>query len=177
MINIQAADIHLRNMFHGIEIIVDMAKRFKNSIIFIDEAEKILGNGRYEEDNSLLGEFHQCLDGVDSREIQSIIILAVNDINRFGRTLLDRFVLVEFGFPSYDERLTYFKNKGEQVKLKLNYDKLALNTAKMSYREMDRFWNDLMFYHLTDKTDITDKVITKIARQFDNPPHQDIMFS
>jgi hypothetical protein len=53
---------------------------FGQQSVVIDEAEKIIGNGRYGEDNPILGELHRCIDGADGNSIQSILILAVNDL-------------------------------------------------------------------------------------------------
>jgi transitional endoplasmic reticulum ATPase len=152
LINIHGGFIHGPDPFRSVNMIARMAKRYRNCIILVDEAEKILGNRRYEEDNPILGELHQCLDGIDSQDVQSILIFAINDVSRFGETLLDRFVQVKFELPSYDERMVFFREKINDVKhhVKLDFtcNQLALNAERMSYRDMDRYWNDLMFYYL-----------------------------
>jgi len=97
----------------------------------------------------LLGEFHACLDVADGQEIRSVFILAINEISRFGETLLDRFVRIKFELPTYEERMIFFQKKIDHVRRHINLmftcDELAMKTDAMSYREMDRYWDDLMF--------------------------------
>jgi transitional endoplasmic reticulum ATPase len=153
LISVNAKDIHRGGSFYSLEAFTEMGKRYRNCVIFIDEAEKLFGNGRFEEDNPFLGEFHACLDGADGREIRSVFILAINDISRFGETLLDRFVRIKFELPEYEERVTFFQKKIDHVrrrhiKLMFTCDELAMKTDTMSYREMDRYWDDLMFQRI-----------------------------
>jgi len=152
LIHVSTAHLHGGNPFYGIHRIVDMAKRYQRCVIFVDEAEKMLGNGRYGEDNPVLGELHRLLDGGDGGEIRSILVFAINDISRFGQTLIDRFNLVEFGLPGFEDRLAFFNAKIKQVRkhvlVSFSARDLAFRSEKMSFREMDRFWNDLMITQL-----------------------------
>ncbi len=181
LILIEAGHIHGHDPFAAVDMITDMAKRFKNSVIFFDEAEKILGNGRFEEDNPILGELHRCIDGADSEEIKSIFILAVTDLSRFGQTMLDRFILVKFDMPSYDERVAYFEQKMKHIGRGYNLNfpciHLARVTENMSYREMDRYWNDFMFCYLDNKTSDTEEVIRRISSKFIKDDKMEVMFS
>ena len=180
LICIQARHIHGPDPFIGVNIVTDMAKRYRNCVIFIDEAEKILGNHRFEEDNPVLGELHRCIDSADGEEIKSIFILAINDLSRFGQTLLDRFILVPFDMPSFDERSAYFEQKIKLIShgYKLNFPciHLAKATENMSYRDMDRYWNDFMFCYLDNKTNDTEEIIRKVASQFFKDNKRDFMF-
>jgi AAA+ superfamily predicted ATPase len=152
LISVNGKDIHGGGSFYSLAAVTDMAKRYRNCVIFIDEAEKLFGNGRFEEDSPLLGEFHACLDGADGQEIRSVFILAINEISRFGETLLDRFVRIKFELPTYEERMIFFQKKIDHVRRHINLmfksDELAMKTDAMSYREMDRYWDDLMFQHV-----------------------------
>jgi len=163
--------IQMRNLFRGspfesIEMIIDMGKRYRHCVILIDEADKFLGHDHFmDEDSSILGELHRCLDGVDAQEVQSIFILAANDVTRFGKTLLDRFVLVPFTLPTLEERESYVQGKMKQVRRQVKdtfqcHD-LALRTEGMSYREMDRIWNDLMFLSLENPSKSSEELLTK----------------
>lgn len=169
LITIHGKDLCSHNSFYSLETITEMGKRYRNCVIFIDEAEKLLGNGRYGEDNALLGEFHGCIDGADGKEIQSIFILAINDICRFGETLLDRFVCVKFELPTHDERKMFFQGKIDRVhghmKLGFTCEELALKTGMMSYREMDRVWNDLMFVHMEDSRGDSEELLSQVMQQ------------
>jgi len=181
LICFQARHVHSPDYpFAGINFITDLAKRYKNCVIFIDEAEKILGNGRFEEDNPVLGELHRCIESADGEEIKSIFILAINDLSRFGQTLLDRFVLVPFEVPSFDERVAYFERKIEHINhgFKLDFPciHLARITENMSYRDMDRYWNDFMFCYLDNKSSDVEEIIKKVTTQFFKDDKKEVMF-
>jgi SpoVK/Ycf46/Vps4 family AAA+-type ATPase len=140
--------IHERNAFQAVRRIMYIARRYQRCVIFIDEAEKLLGNGRFEEDNPVLGELHRCIDGDDDGDIKAIVVFAVNELCRFGPTLLDRFTLVEFDFPSVSERREYFQKKYNalptQNDMGVTVEGLAHRTEHMSYRQLDRYWNNLI---------------------------------
>jgi len=152
LIHVSSSHFHGRDPFSGVHRIIDMANRYQRCVILIDEAEKMIGNDRFGDDNPILGELHRCLDGGDGSNVQSVFVFAINDLNRFGNTLLDRFTLIEFKLPSFDERLEYFKKKIKKVSQDTNISfkdrDLAFRSDKMSFREMDRFWNDLMYTQL-----------------------------
>jgi AAA+ superfamily predicted ATPase len=176
LIHVSTNHFHGGNPFRGIHQIMDMAKRYRRCVIFVDEAEKMIGNGRYGEDNAVLGELHRLLDGGDGGEVHSILVFAINDISRFGQTLLDRFNLVEFSLPSFEERKAFFSAKINQVKkhvqISVSPRDLAFRSEEMSFREMDRFWNDLMIAHLEGG-----KGIKEEAYQLRNYPwSSDVMY-
>ena len=166
LISIQMRNLFRRSPFESIEMIIDMGKRYRHCVILIDEADKFLGRDYImEKDSSVLGELHRCLDGVDAQEVQSIFILAANDVTRFGKTLLDRFVLVPFTLPPLEERESYFQGKikhvHQQVKCVFHCHDLALRTEGLSFREMDRVWNDLMFLYLENPSTSFEELLTK----------------
>jgi SpoVK/Ycf46/Vps4 family AAA+-type ATPase len=152
LITIDGNMIHERNPFQAVRMIMEMARRYQRCVLFIDEAEKLLGNGRFEEDNPVLGELHQAIDGNDDGDIQSIVVFAVNELSRFGPTLLDRFTLVAFDLPDRGERREFFERKLAHVRahlrLDVDGDSLAMRTENMSYRQLDRYWNDLISTHV-----------------------------
>jgi len=180
LINIEGRLLVRGDALRMIGTITDMAKRYRNCIIFIDEAEKLFGNPRFGADNPILGELHRCMDSVDGQDIQSIFILALNDLSRFGQTLLDRFVLIEFELPAFEDRMTFFKDKITQVRPHVNMEitsrELALHTENMSYRDLDRFWNDLMFSYIEKNIWDTDLIVNRIAKQFGGVDPEGIMF-
>jgi AAA+ superfamily predicted ATPase len=155
-------------VFETIQRITKLAKRYRNCVLFIDEAEKMFGNPRFEEDNMVLGELQRCLEGADGKEIRSVVILAVNDLDRFGEGIQDRFNIVKFNLPSYEDRLEFCKSKVEDAKEKLkqeiDYNYLAQKTKDMSFREIDRFWNDLMFHYLENKKEINNETIAYLMK-------------
>ena len=155
-------------VFETIQRITKLAKRYRNCVLFIDEAEKMFGNPRFEEDNMVLGELQRCLEGADGKEIRSVVILAVNDLDRFGEGIQDRFNIIKFNLPSYEDRLEFCKSKVENAKEKLkqeiDYNYLAQKTKDMSFREIDRFWNDLMFHYLENKNEINNETIAYLIK-------------
>lgn len=173
IVHINSHRFHGRNPFHGVQLISGLAKRFQRCIIFVDEAEKIMGNPRHGEDNPVLAELHQELDGIDTTPLQAILIFAVNELQRFSPTLLDRFTLIDFQLPDYQERKQFFSRKKkhltEQFIKKPDPKKLALQTQGMSFRDLDRVWNKQIISHLhpENKTLIQHSMI---------PQHLDMMF-
>ncbi len=165
LINIKADNIFKVSPFRNIGSVTDLAKRYKNCIIFIDEAEKLFGGSRFGEDNAIIGEFQRELEGSDFNEIRSILILAVNEMSRFGDAFKDRFVSIKFELPSYDERLDFCKYKLENTKIKFNYDYLARITKDMSFRDIERVWNDIMFEYV-EKRKINDDMIFDAVRGY-----------
>ena len=178
LINISGGDL-MRDPFYQISKIGDMGRRYRNCVIFVDEAEKMFGNPRYGEDNNIIGEFNRQFDCLHSNDIKAIVILAVNDMTRFGDSLKDRFVHVEFKLPEYVERLAFCKAKVEGskkfLKHEFSYHQLAKQTENLSFREIERVWNELMFEYLENKERITVSTITKTIRNL-KPQEDNTMF-
>lgn len=178
LINIKGKNIFSRDTFASIEKIIDLGKRYRNCIIFVDEAEKLFGNERFAEDNIIIGEMQRDLDGVDYSEIKSILILAVNELSRFGDAFKDRFVEVEFELPSYEERLEFCRSKanGTKARIKIDYEYLARRTNDLSFREIERIWNELMFHYLENKGELANEVILKVVTDLKKYEVKDVMF-
>ncbi|MEK6949370.1 MAG: ATP-binding protein [Nanoarchaeota archaeon] len=178
LINIRGGNVH-GSSFHQIHSIGNMAKRYRNCVIFIDEAEKIFGNARFGEDNPLIGEFNMQFDCLNDNDIKSIVVLSVNELSRFGGSFTDRFVQIEFKNPEYEERLAFCRMKVEQsrryIPYQINYEHLAKQTEKFSFRDIERIWNDLMFYYLEKKGGINENVISSIIRGV-RPQENNILF-
>jgi AAA+ superfamily predicted ATPase len=170
LINIKGEDIYgIGNPITCLQEVMEISKMYKNCIVFIDEAEKRLGNQRMEEDNPLAAEFHAEIDGANSKELETIFILAANDITRFSDTLKDRFVKVKFDLPNLEERKIFFKKKlknaKKHLKHKIDTDYLAKNTEGLSYREFERVWNELIFRFLETNQAITTETIDEALRE------------
>lgn len=132
--------------------IMDFGKRYQNCIIFIDEAEKLFGNQSFGEDNYLMGEFNRLLDGINDEEVKSLFILAVNDFSRIGFALKDRMIQLEFPLPDFEERLSFIKQKMESSKNNISHnlkaDEIAKITSGLSFRDLDKLWNEIVFHYL-----------------------------
>ena len=149
----------------GLFSIVNLAKRYSDCIIFIDEAEKIFGNDRFEKENDLMGEFNRELENIDGRDINCILIMAVNDLSRIGDALRDRFVQLEFGLPCYDERYSFCRIKSHHSKINLDFGYMAKLTEGMSFRDIDRIWNELMFHRMEKGDVITPDTICSTVKE------------
>lgn len=167
IINIKASNLDQRNIFSSLERIVNIAKKYRNCILFIDEADKLFGKETLQSDNDLIGEFNKFIDGVDSNDIKSIIILSVNDISRLGGPLIDRFIDIRFDLPEQAEREEFCKRRVEdttQYVEGFDYKILAKYTKDMSFRGIERLWDELMFEYIGDKKEINEEVIMSIIK-------------
>jgi len=153
LVKINAKDIWANNPFRGINGAINAAKQFKNSVIFMDDFDKVVGVNSFslEEEGPLISEFNAKIEEAD---IQGIIILAANNIHRFGKAMKDRFKVINFNLPSFDDRKNFVKNLIEKSKLDLKIDNnhFAKITENMNYRQMQRIWNECVFYYLQNKT-------------------------
>ncbi len=147
--------------FNRVREVIELGKRYRNCIIFIDEAEKVLGNARYGEDNPLIGEFNRVMDGADKAN-NGLIILAVNELARLGDAFRDRFMLMQFDPPSSEERWQFLRTKGKNLPFFVDYEYLTLKSKGMSFRDLSRLWNDLMYWHFETKEAINPLAISKI---------------
>ncbi len=178
IILVEGSNIQNMDPCASINKIVSMAKRFEKCIIFIDEAEKMF-NSRWGDDNYLIGEFNRALES-DGKKIKAIVILASNDVNRLGEALQDRFTTLKFGMPSYGERFSFCKNKADlargRISAQINHDFLARITKDMSFRDIERLWNELMFQHIENGKDIDEEVIHRAARELRKEEEGKIIF-
>ncbi len=170
LINIKARDI-----YHGrINQVVELAKRYRNCIIFIDEAEKLFGNSRHDSDHHIIGEFNSAIEGGYGQEVKAIFILAMNELSRFGEALQDRFIAVEFELPSYEERAFFYENKVKETGVAVDCDYLAKITDNRSFREMEKAWNELMFSYMENPQEIDKEVIDSVLKEFNQPEKNSI---
>ena len=150
--------ILLKNIF-------GIAKRYSNCVVFVDEADKLIGNLRFGEDNESLGEFNRFIEGADGKAIKSIFIIAVNDMARFGSSLKDRFMQLKFEMPNYDDRLEFFKIKLDKDICKIfKLDSLAKLTNEMSFRDLERVYEEIIFSYVENKK-LNEKEIVNLVRK------------
>ena len=167
LICINGNDIH-HDPFSTIKNVTNIAKRYKNCIVFIDEAEKLFGNNQMDDDNFLVGEFSREMEGSSGDYIKAIFILAVNNITRFGAAFQDRFMMIPFSYPTFNERLSFCQMKCSkvrpQMKRDIDYEYLAQRAKGKSYRELERAWNEIFFSSLEGK-DIDRTAINEILQE------------
>jgi AAA+ superfamily predicted ATPase len=156
----------LKEEFDGLEAFIDILKNYENSIVFIDEAEKLL-----KAHDSIEGFLNDIIDGADTNTIKGMLILAVNDISVLDPALLDRFVKIEFEPPILEERLQFCKMKKdaleEGIRDIIDIDALAKHTDGKSYRDIDRVWNELMFHHIDTGEALDAKKVKGIILKMD----------
>ncbi len=158
----------------SIDEIIDIARRYRNCVVFIDEADKLFGGEElFGGSNPILGELHKSIEGVNDDEIQSVLILAMNNPHKLGKTLLDRFTIIHFDYPSYEERVIFFKDKiqnaRKHIKISISHEYLSRNTDKMSFRDIERLWNEIIFYYIENNMEINKEnintLINKIGKE------------
>jgi len=168
LVKISAVDLYRDHPIFSLNRIAILAKRFKNCVIFIDEADKVLGrmSSFSEEDGINISEFNtEFTDAQNS--VQSIIIMAMNNPNRFGNSLHDRFSIIKFENPDETERKEFLMRLAErgQVSMKKEIEEMAKTTEGMSYREMQRLWNSCMFYYLQNNKIDLEKIRNFASRE------------
>jgi len=140
------------------------AKRYGNCVLFIDEAEKHFGLHSYalEEEGNFLADFNKGIDDA-SNEIKGIVILSVNNTLRLGKALRERFNIIEFRKPSYEDRKEYIRKLLEKSQLSMNFDAedIASTTEGRNYRELQRIWNEIVFYYL-DNNEMNKDIVRSI---------------
>ncbi|MFH0978966.1 MAG: ATP-binding protein [Candidatus Woesearchaeota archaeon] len=153
--------------YYNLHRVFDLAKRYRNCVVLIDEAEKLFGNASYGEDSALIGEFNRNIDGSTSREIRSLLVLAVNDLSRFGSAFHDRFVHLKFDLPTLNDRLEFCRHKSEDAQQNFNvnvdYSAVAKLSKDLSYRGLERLWNEL-FFRMMENKEVSYDAICEIAK-------------
>jgi len=176
LINISAGDIFDSRFgsFEKIRTIINMAKRYKHCVIFIDEADKLLGKASFGDDSVMLGDLQRQIEGVSKENIQSIFILAINDINRFGDAFRSRFTEIEFKLPKFEDRLKickkYMIEFRDDAMLALKEEEFARVTKGMSYRDLEVFWAKLILHYLEYKKPVTDEIVRGLSKAISPEP-------
>ena len=147
LINIDAINIHGRNPLVGVRIITDMARRFKNCIVFVDEMDKLLGQEMMSEEREAMGSLESEIDGMREKT-KAIIILTMNNKSRFGNAFHDRVPCFNFEPPTESERRAFIEKKISRVQIPVSPKSLNLLvnvTNGKSYRHIERIWNNVLF--------------------------------
>ncbi len=167
LIYIKGRNLYTGGPLAGLSQAVKAARRFSNSIIFFDEAEKCLARGMFDEDSPLQGDLQSELDGMDE-PINSVVIFSVNNLERFGEPIKDRFTLVEFPYPTGDERKEFISRKIEQAKpyvtVDVDVDRLARMTENFSFRAIEKAWNEAAFTFIETKRAISTDDFSRFLR-------------
>lgn len=157
-----------KGLFHTVSDILKKTKRFRNCIFFIDEADKIFGRDPYslEGEGPALAEFSIKFDNLLSRP-QGIVVFAVNNVLRMGNALKDRFNIINFDLPKQDDRSEFIKRMMRKCDINLNItpEEIASSTEGYNYRDLEKLWNDIIFYYIQNNTFNSEVLRTFISTQ------------
>jgi len=175
IINIKARDFLSRDGFRTIESLGNFAKRFENCIIFVDEADKVIGKRSYDEDSPFDGQLNEIFDGIESIT-NALVIIAVNNSMRFGSGFWDRFMTIKFEMPNPIERKEFCRNLLSKVRSNINYDEVARMTEGMSYRELEKVCNSVFYSVLQGRNEVNMPMISKAVNCFKSSDAEMEMF-
>lgn len=140
-----------KNLFYSIQGVLKAAKRHRECVVLIDEADKLFGGpvGIDDNDGEFVAAINSLLDGADKEPLQAIIILSVNNPYRFGSSLRNRCRVINFDLPNFEDRKDFFRKLQESVSSKIREDEASDFASKgegMNYRELRRLWEDLTIF-------------------------------
>lgn len=131
----------------GVSRLVNLSRKFRNCILFVDEIDKFIGNQMLSDDNDVIGHLESEIDGV-KKKLQAIVIFAINNKVRFGSAFHDRIPCFNFEYPEENERKMFIAKKAEMAKIPLSdeqINKLVSETKNRSYRQIEKIWNNIVF--------------------------------
>jgi len=155
--------------------ITKRAKRFKNCVFLIDEADKLFGGDPYQRDHEgpLLADLSMKFDDLLAKP-SSIIIFTVNNVLRMGNAIKDRFNILEFKLPGIDDRKEFISrltNKSN-MKLVLDLEIIGKFTEGYNYRDLEKLWDDIVFYYSQNgyfNDDIFKELVSTQIKQTEKP--------
>jgi len=150
MLHIDGYALATTGVFHVLEGIRKFAGRFKRFVVLIDEADKLIGRDPLSMDTPIQGMLYDLIDGV-SAMTEGMVILSMNRADTFGESLHDRFTMIEFLPPDKNDRRLYLcaKPKSEELIDLDSMHMLVRRTEGMSYRQLDKIWNSIVFSHIS----------------------------
>lgn len=156
LVKIGVREFHSRRL--GLGAIFDCISRFEDAIVLIDDADKIINGSAlsFNDGGPLNSDLNSHLDELNKA---SLVILSVNDSRRLGRALRDRFKIIQFNNPGAIERSSYMNDilKKSKIKFNMSDSDFADLTEGMNYRDMQRFWNDCIFFAVENELKLLEK--------------------
>ena len=133
-----------------------LIKKFRNYVVVVDEADKVLGKASmFEGDTPITSAVATMLDGIQSNS-EAIVIFIANDYQRLGEAIRDRVQHFEFELPSKEDRNKFLKIKTSKVGLEIEENlqtRFVNKTEEFNYRKMENVWNKFMF-KLAEEKDV-----------------------
>lgn len=140
-------------MIHKMGLLI---KKFRNYVVVVDEADKVLGKtSMFEGDTLTTSAVATMLDGIQSNS-EAIVIFIANDHQRLGDAIRDRVQHFEFELPSNEDRNNFLKNKTSKIGIKIEEDlqtRFVNRTEEFNFRKMENVWNKFMF-KLAEEKDV-----------------------
>ncbi len=142
----------------GPNMIFGRIKRFHDAIVLIDDADKVINGDAFSmnDGGALTSELNSQFDDLEKT---ALVILSVNDSKRLGTALRNRFKVIKFENPGLGEREQYFSKVIKNSKIRFNFSEadIANITQGMNYRDMQRFWNECVFYAIENNLKVLRK--------------------
>ena len=179
IIHYKSRHFYNEGLGYSLERLKTLCNRFKNSIIVIDEADKLVGKYSMDEDGFAEGHLNEIFEGLSSN-VNSLVIVIVNNINRFGAGLRDRFTTISFKLPSYHERLEFCSRKlgtvEDKLSCEIDLEEVARLTANMSFRDIEKLWNQAFFKHLEEEKGLRTETFTSLIKEMDKQDNYSQMY-
>jgi len=156
LVKISAREFYGRRF--GLEPIFNCIKRFQDAIVLIDDADKIVDGDAFSlnDGGTLNSDLNSRIDELDKA---ALVVLSVNDSKRLGRALRDRFKIIRFENPGAEERGAYFNKiiKNSKINFNISEAEFIYITEGMNYRDIQRLWNDCIFFAIENNLKILQK--------------------
>lgn len=162
IINVKAKHFFSYGGYKVIDSLGNFARRFDNCIIFVDEAEKIIGRNSMDEDSPADGHLNEVFDGIDSIN-NALVIVAVNNSLRFGMGFWDRFAMIKFELPNFHERREFLKSIISRTSIKADFDAIARMAEGMSFRDLEKLCNNI-FYNVLQGNEVSTLTFSEAVR-------------
>lgn len=165
----------------GVRDLIRVAKRFKNCVVFVDEADKLFDKKVLELDadtGPVIGELNRLLEGVNDKQVESVIVFTANHLHRFPQSFLDRVRVIEFKLPDHIERQDFIKKKLANVSRKefeINREEAAALTQNCSFRDLEKVWRDAVMIAVSKGTNVNMKIFKEALETTQNLEKQDYL--
>lgn len=154
-IKIGANEIYSQRV--GFKRIFEKIRRFRNTVVLVDDVDKVMEGGAlsFDDGGIINSEFNSYLD---ESEKSALILFSVNDSNRLGKALKDRFEIIKMDNPNGSQRKMYFESLFKKANIRFNVlpEEIARITDGMNYRALKRFWDSCILFAIENKLDVLD---------------------
>ena len=132
-----------------------------------------MGRNSMDEDSPIDGRLNQIFDGIGNVS-NAIVIVAVNNLAKFGEGFSDRFTTVRFELPSFAERKEFsirmLARARNFMEASFDFDEAARLTDGMSFRDIEKACNNVFYRILQGENKVNVGMFhdaVKFAKPFD----------